>query len=100
MATNGAAGPPLDAAVSDAPGNRNTEVIMPNSLTRPVQEHSDSLPALLDVRAVASILNCSPRHIHRLADAGRLPRAIKLGALSRWSRAEIERWLAAGCPAK
>lgn len=34
-----------------------------------------SAPALLDVRAVASLLGCSQRHVYRLADAGRLPRA-------------------------
>jgi len=54
--------------------------------------------ALLDVRAVAVMLDCSPRHIYRLADAGRLPRPVKLGALVRWHRTEIDEWLAAGCP--
>jgi len=55
-------------------------------------------PALLDVRAVATMLDCSPRHVYRLADAGRLPGPIKLGALVRWHRSELADWLAAGCP--
>jgi len=54
--------------------------------------------ALLDVRAVAAMLDCSSRHVYRLADAGRLPRPVKLGALIRWHRAELERWLDEGCP--
>jgi len=55
--------------------------------------------ALLDVRAVATMLDCSSRHVYRLADAGRMPRPVKLGSLVRWSRDEISQWLAAGCPA-
>jgi excisionase family DNA binding protein len=54
-------------------------------------------PALLDVRAVAEMLRCSPRHVYRLADAGRMPPPLKLGALVRWSRQSIEDWIAGGC---
>ncbi len=54
--------------------------------------------ALLDVEAVAELLDCSTRHVYRLADAGRLPRPVKLGALVRWPRTDLNDWLAAGCP--
>ena len=54
---------------------------------------------LLDVRGVAAMLGCSPRHVYRLADTGRMPRPIKLGALIRWRRTELADWLEAGCPA-
>jgi excisionase family DNA binding protein len=54
--------------------------------------------ALLDVRAVAALLQCSPRHVYRLADTGRMPAPVRLGALVRWRRAELTDWLAAGCP--
>ena len=54
--------------------------------------------ALLDVGAVAELLACSPQHVRRLADAGRMPRPLKLGALLRWRRADLDDWLAAGCP--
>ncbi len=54
--------------------------------------------AMLDVDGFAGLLRCSPRTVYRLADAGRLPRPVKLGALVRWRRAEIDEWLAAGCP--
>ncbi|MCK4343219.1 MAG: helix-turn-helix domain-containing protein [Phycisphaerae bacterium] len=53
---------------------------------------------LLDVRAVATLLDCSPRHIYRLSDVGRMPRPVKLGQLVRWRRAVLMEWLDAGCP--
>ena len=54
--------------------------------------------AMLDVEGVAALLNCSTRHIYRLADSGRMPRPLKLGALCRWSRAAVEDWIGRGCP--
>jgi excisionase family DNA binding protein len=53
---------------------------------------------LLDVRAVARLLDCSVRHVYRLADGGRMPPPLKLGALVRWRRSDIEQWLTAGAP--
>ena len=55
-------------------------------------------PILLDVQAVAALLGCSSRHVYRLADAGRMPPPIKLGALVRWPRQAIEAWIGEGCP--
>jgi len=55
-------------------------------------------PALLDVNQVAALLSCSPRHVYRLSDAGRLPSPVKLGALVRWPRQAVLDWIAAGCP--
>ncbi len=55
------------------------------------------LPALLDVRAVAQLLDCSPRHVYRLSDGGRMPSPLKIGALVRWRRQDIDVWLAGGC---
>ena len=52
---------------------------------------------LLDADGVASLLNCSARHVYRLCDSGRLPRPIQLGALRRWSRSELEAWIAERC---
>ncbi len=56
------------------------------------------LPAMLDVQAVADLLDCSTRHVYRLSDMGRMPRPVKLGALSRWSKATTLDWIAHGCP--
>ena len=68
------------------------------ALTRPPVDAPASLPALLDVRAVATMLDCSGRHVYRLADSGRMPAPVKLGALIRWRRDELTVWLDDGCP--
>lgn len=55
--------------------------------------------ALLSVDDIATAyLQCSSRHVYRLADSGRMPRPIKLGSLVRWPRVVIEQWIADGCP--
>lgn len=54
--------------------------------------------AMLDVRAVAALCACSVRHVYRMADGGRMPRPVKLGALVRWRREELLDWIVAGCP--
>lgn len=56
------------------------------------------LSLLIDVHDVAALLKCSARHIWRMADAGKMPRPHKIGALCRWDRAVIEQWVADGCP--
>ncbi len=53
---------------------------------------------LIDVNALAALLKCSARHVWRMADAGKMPRPYKIGALCRWDRTLIERWVAEGCP--
>jgi excisionase family DNA binding protein len=53
--------------------------------------------ALLAVEEVASILDVSPSHVYRLADGGKMPRPVKMGALARWVRADLESWIAGGC---
>lgn len=50
-----------------------------------------------DVNAVADKCDCSPRHVYRLSDAGRMPAPVKLGALVRWDLEEIDRWIKDGC---
>ena len=52
---------------------------------------------LITVDDVSQLLKCSPRHVWRLADSGRMPRPYKIGALCRWPRDQIEAWIAAGC---
>ncbi len=53
---------------------------------------------MLNVNDVATMLRCSARHVWRMADAGKMPRPHKIGALCRWERAAIQQWVAAGCP--
>ncbi|MCX7418876.1 MAG: helix-turn-helix domain-containing protein [Planctomycetia bacterium] len=54
---------------------------------------------LLDIRAVASELlgGCSVRHVRRLADSGKMPSPVRLGALIRFRRSELVQWIAGGC---
>lgn len=47
---------------------------------------------------LARRLKCSVRHVWRMSDAGKLPPAIRLGALVRWDASVIEKWIADGCP--
>ena len=68
---------------------------MINALQTPPTQSSAKL---LGVQAVAELLDCSSRHVYRLADAGRMPAPVKLGSLVRWPRNAIEDWIAAGCP--
>src|SRR5262249_30706542 len=58
---------------------------------------ADSSALLLDVQTVAALLHCSPRHVYRLSDAGRMPAPVRLGSLVRWPRQALEDWIAAGC---
>lgn len=61
--------------------------------------HNDAgRPAMLTVHDVARMLNCSARTVYRLTDSGRMPRPVKLGALVRWPKVVVERWITDGCP--
>lgn len=53
---------------------------------------------LLDVKGVAIMLRCSPRHVHRLRDAKAMPAPVRLGTLLRWSRNSLDQWIINGCP--
>jgi excisionase family DNA binding protein len=64
---------------------------------RKPRESSES-SLLITVHDVAALLTCSARHVWRLADAGKMPRPYKIGALCRWDRTTVERWVAEGCP--
>jgi excisionase family DNA binding protein len=52
---------------------------------------------LLDVRAVAALLDCSPRHVYRLSDAGGMPPPVRIGGLVRWRIADVQAWIDGGC---
>jgi predicted DNA-binding transcriptional regulator AlpA len=56
-------------------------------------------PLVLNVSGVAKLLCCSPRHVYKLCDEGRMPRPLKLGGINRWHRPIIEKWLSDGAPA-
>jgi predicted DNA-binding transcriptional regulator AlpA len=56
-------------------------------------------PKLLDVENVRRdyVGGASARHVYRLAEEGLMPWGLKLGALRRWRRDELESWVAGGC---
>ena len=59
----------------------------------------DRAPAeLLDVNAVALLLDCSARHVYRLSDASKMPPPLRLGALVRWRRSAVLAWIDEECP--
>jgi excisionase family DNA binding protein len=61
-------------------------------------ERAPATPVLLDVKAVAALLNCSQRTVYRLADAGKMPAPLHLGALVRWPSDVLMDWIKSGCP--
>lgn len=63
----------------------------------PINKDVVPLPELLDVKQTAALINCSQRHVYRLAGSGRMPAPVKLGQLVRWSRAGLEEWISLGC---
>ena len=58
----------------------------------------DLPPPLISVCAVAKMLQVTPRTVYRLADAGKIPRPLKIGKSVRWKRSELEQWIENGCP--
>jgi excisionase family DNA binding protein len=52
----------------------------------------------LSLAQVAARMGCSRRHVRRLCERREMPQPLRLGALLRWSRASLDRWVAAGCP--
>lgn len=65
-------------------------------------QHVERLPEeeslLLTVDDVARLLKVSVRSVYRLKSAGYLPKATEVLGSTRWRRADIVAWVAAGCP--
>jgi len=55
-------------------------------------------PLLIDIHALAALLDRSAASLERDLPAGRLPAPVWLGGSRRWRRAEIVAWVDAGCP--
>lgn len=60
------------------------------------------IPELLTKQQAAVLCGVSDRTLMRLADAGRAPPPVKLGAdrraAVRWQRSRLLAWIDAGCP--
>ena len=55
-------------------------------------------PSLATVDDVATMLNCSVRHVQRLSQTERMPCPVRLGRSLRWSLVAIQEWIESGCP--
>ncbi|MGQ3486874.1 helix-turn-helix transcriptional regulator [Roseovarius pacificus] len=51
-------------------------------------------PDLIKDRETAEMLNIGVSTLWRYSKEGKIPAPIKIGYLTRWRRADIERWLA------
>jgi predicted DNA-binding transcriptional regulator AlpA len=59
---------------------------------------SDPSRLLLDAKETAHRVGISIRTLRRLADAGHGPRPLRVGRCLRWRIADLDAWIAAGCP--
>lgn len=59
-----------------------------------------AIPAalLIDIKVLSALLSRSEASLERDQAAGRLPAPVYLGGSRLWRRAEVEAWVAAGCP--
>lgn len=54
---------------------------------------SEATPKLVGTRELAEWLDISMSTLHRLRDAGEIPRGFKIGNQIRWPREEIAAWI-------
>ena len=59
-----------------------------------------SATALISVRTVAQLIDGHPSSVWRRVADGTLPKPIKIGGMTRWSRAEIEAVIEAALAAR
>ncbi len=55
-------------------------------------------PILITADELAAKLALSKRTIYRLLSAGAMIKPIRIRGIVRWRAAEVEEWIAAGCP--
>jgi prophage regulatory protein len=58
------------------------------------------VPLLIDIHTLAALLTRSVASLERDQATGRLPAPVRIGGSKKWRRADIEAWVAAGCPAR
>ena len=63
------------------------------------EEHPSRLPRLLIRYAeLAEVLSVSKRTLNRMRTTGDLIRPVRVGKSLRWRLADVEEWIAQGCP--
>ncbi len=74
---------------------------MTTSPTPPALEAAAKLEsATYTVEQLAGLLQCSTRHVWRMADVNAIPGKLRIGKLVRFHRSAVDAWLAAGCPTR
>jgi len=68
------------------------------TMPAPTTHSTSAASSLISADEFAKLLSASTRTIRRYDSAGRVPKPLKLGGVTRWRREEIEAWIAAGCP--
>lgn len=70
-----------------------------NVKTPPVTANDSTL--MVEVKEFARLIDVSTATLWRMRSAGKLPPDVRLSrGCIRWRRADVERWVALGCPAK
>ncbi|MEX0702386.1 MAG: helix-turn-helix domain-containing protein [Planctomycetales bacterium] len=49
---------------------------------------------------LAKMLKVSERTLWRLLSGGKIPEPVRIGGSTRWRLAEVQEWVAGGCPAR
>jgi predicted DNA-binding transcriptional regulator AlpA len=60
---------------------------------------TDPKPVLINAEELARIMDISERTLWRLLSGGKVPQPVRIGRNTRWRLAEVEEWIASGCPA-
>ncbi len=60
---------------------------------------TDPKPVLINAEELARIMDISERTLWRLLSGGKVPQPVRSGRNTRWRLAEVEEWIARGCPA-
>jgi predicted DNA-binding transcriptional regulator AlpA len=87
----------LHEAAAPEPGTNTPANLRQNAariLTAAVQ------PLLIGAKEAGQLCNRSPASWWRDHASGRVPAPVKLGGKTLWRRAELERWIEAGCPSR
>jgi excisionase family DNA binding protein len=85
------AGAGFAASFSTAEGDAMSAPLTPPPAAAQLESSTYTVPQ------VAKLLQCSERHVWRLADADAIPGKLRIGRLVRFARSVIDAWIAAGC---
>ncbi len=68
-------------------------------MSNAVASAPEKMPLLISSETAAAITGVSRRQVWRLSAAGYMPAPVRVLGRTLWRTADIERWVADGCPA-